>query len=370
MFVDIRPSGNGAARRENVDGPAGQGHRGFAGLLDARRLVDPLLQKLVQVRLHGNRPIDRRARALPIGADRNQVFMLAIHGQQFANRAGRVAMLGSGDVHHQAADAFQHVDGRIVTARGQLPRQPDVTVEQPAHTVADRFLRIVAFDQHGIEARDAAAGSASGTLQQLGKQGKYRRRIAARGRRLAGGQPDLALRRGKARERIHDQQHIASLVAKILGDGRGRMRRACTRASAGSSLVATTTTLLASAGPRSRNKKSLTSRPAFADQGDDVDVGGRVARHHAQRHALADARAGKDADSLSLAAGQQAIDRADAGRQRRVDARSLDRGDRRRARAVRDRPRPAAACRRCRRPSRVDDPAQQVARRRGPSAMS
>ena len=49
--------------------------------------------------------------------------------------------------------------------------------------------------------------------------------IAARRGRLAGGQADLALGHGEARERIHHQQHVAALVAKVLGDRRGGQRR-------------------------------------------------------------------------------------------------------------------------------------------------
>ena len=101
---------------------------------------------------------------------------------------------------------------------------------------------------------------------------------------------------------------------------------ACTRTSAGSSLVATTTTLLASRRAEIALDELVDLAAAFADQGDHVHVGRRVARHHAQRHALAHARAGEDAHPLPLAAGQQAVDGADAGRQRLDDPRPLDRG--------------------------------------------
>ena len=58
---------------------------------------------------------------------------------------------------------------------------------------------------------------------------------------------------------------------------------------------------------------------ALADQGDDDHVGVGVAGHHAQQHALAHAGAGENAHPLPLAAGQQAVDRANAGGQRLVD---------------------------------------------------
>ena len=60
---------------------------------------------------------------------------------------------------------------------------------------------------------------------------------------------------------------------------------------------------------------------ALADQGDDVHVGRRIAGHHAQQHALAHAGPGEDSHPLPLAAGQQAVDRANAGAQGLVDPR-------------------------------------------------
>ena len=101
------------------------------------------------------------------------------------------------------------------------------------------------------------------------------------------------------------------------------VKAARTRASAGSSLVATTTTLLARSCAQVALDKLVDFAAALADQRHDVHVGRRVARHHAQRDALADARAGEDSDPLSFAAGQHAVDRPNAGRQRRVDARPL-----------------------------------------------
>jgi len=50
----------------------------------------------------------------------------------------------------------------------------------------------------------------------------------------------------------------------------------------------------------------------LADQADHVDVGLRVARDHPQENALPHAGAGEDAHLLALAAGQQAVEHADA----------------------------------------------------------
>ena len=62
--------------------------------------------------------------------------------------------------------------------------------------------------------------------------------------------------------RVHQQQHVAALVAEALGDAGGDERRPRSRTSGGSSEVATTTTVRAMpSGPRSSSRNSRTSRP-------------------------------------------------------------------------------------------------------------
>ena len=61
---------------------------------------------------------------------------------------------------------------------------------------------------------------APGPLEQPGQQREHRRRVAARRGRLAGRQPDLALRHREAGEAVHQQQHVVALVAEPLGDAR------------------------------------------------------------------------------------------------------------------------------------------------------
>ena len=75
----------------------------------------------------------------------------------------------------------------------------------------------------------------------FGRSAKHRRRVAFLAGRLAGGQSDLALSHGQARDRIHDQQDVGALVAEILGDGHGDETGADAQRR-GRSEVATTTT--------------------------------------------------------------------------------------------------------------------------------
>ena len=148
-------------------------------------------------------------------------------------------------------------------------------------------------------------GRPPGPLDQLRQQGEDRGGEASRGGRLARRQADLPLGQGEPRQRIHQQQHVLALVAEIFGDGGGRRGR----------LGAHQGRLVArghhdhALGQPGRPQVALDElvdlAAAFADQGDDDHVGGRVAGHHSQQHALAHARAGKNPHPLPLAAGQQ-----------------------------------------------------------------
>src|SRR6185369_2691365 len=64
---------------------------------------------------------------------------------------------------------------------------------------------------------------------------------------------------------------------------------------------------------------------AFADHGDNRDVGRVVARHGAEKGALTNAAAAENADALAFAAGQQGIDGAYAGDQWLGDVLAVER---------------------------------------------
>ena len=81
-----------------------------------------------------------------------------------------------------------------------------------------------------VPARSTSRGRAAKTVG-----GKTRRC-----RRLARGEPDLALRQGKPRHRVHQEQHPLPLVAEILGDGGGDCCAALSRSIADLSEVAST----------------------------------------------------------------------------------------------------------------------------------
>ena len=202
-----------------------------------------------------------------------------------------------------------------------------------------------------------------GALQQLRQFGEHGRRIALGGRRLAGRQADLALRHRKARDRIHQAQHVLVLVAEIFGDRQRQIGR----------LPPHQGGLVRGRHHHDRARQALVAEivlqeflhlaAAFADQADHRDVGIDVARQHRQQHRLADAGAGEDAEPLAAAAGQERIERAHAEIERRADALARMRRRRRVAVGHRRRPlrqRPLAVDRLA---HRVDDAAEPGRRR-------
>ena len=87
---------------------------------------------------------------------------------------------------------------------------------------------IVAVDQHGKEPGDLSLRLAIRNgetwpcpLQQLWQLGKNGGRIAARGRRLAGGKTDLALGHRKAGDAVEEADDLLALVAEVFGHRHG-----------------------------------------------------------------------------------------------------------------------------------------------------
>ena len=62
-----------------------------------------------------------------------------------------------------------------------------MTIEDPAHGVSDRVLKVVTLDQHRIDGRNRPpVGGIASSLQQRRERGKHGRCVALRQRRLAG----------------------------------------------------------------------------------------------------------------------------------------------------------------------------------------
>ena len=67
--------------------------QGVARGREVRRLLDRLPQEAVQVVLHVDGHVDQAIAAAAVGADGNQVFVVAVGGHQLADRRGRLEVL-------------------------------------------------------------------------------------------------------------------------------------------------------------------------------------------------------------------------------------------------------------------------------------
>ena len=123
------------------------------------------------------------------------------------------------------------------------------------------------------------------------------------------GDADLALGHGEASEAIHHEQDMIALAAKGIGDGQSHL-----------------------GGPDAHQRRIVTcgdddhrfaqplaeaildERPdlaaAFADEGDDIDLGIGSLGDFAEKRAFTDAAAGEDADALPASTGDEAVDGA------------------------------------------------------------
>ncbi len=117
---------------------------------------------------------------------------------------------------------------------------------------------------------------------------------------------------GKARHRVHDEQHRLALIAKILGHRHRRFRRE----------AAHHRTFVAGRDNRDGRRPILAQRiveefahlpSALADERDDDSVELRSAGEHRQQRGLSDSRACENADPLPKAERSEEIDHAYPG---------------------------------------------------------
>ena len=241
-------------------------------------------------------------------------------GDHLAQLQDQLLLLGGQDGSRQPRDRRQHVHGRISALLGNRAVEHDVAVQRAADAVGDGIVVIVAVDEHGEDAGDRARALLSGPrpLQQPRQVAEHARRIAARHRRLAGGEGHVARRMGVARHRVDDEQDVLAVVAQMLGDAHRRLRRKAAhhRAFIARRHDGNRARFLAA----ERVLQELAHLPsALADEGQDGRVEARRARQHRQQRGLADAGARKDADPLPGTKRGEEVDHADPRLHRLAD---------------------------------------------------
>ena len=103
-----------------------------------------------------------------VSTDINQVLRLTINGQGFFETTSQGLVLRGGDISHDPAGTGQNVYRRIYIQGCQTARQHNMPIQDTAHGIRDRFVKIISFDKYRIKPCDAPLGKITGPLQQLG----------------------------------------------------------------------------------------------------------------------------------------------------------------------------------------------------------
>ena len=136
--------------------------------------------------------------------------------------------------------------------------------------------------------------------------------MAARGRRLSGGQADLAAGKGEARDGIEQQEHALALVAKMLGNGHGGERGFAPQRCRGVGGRADHDAAREPVRAKVVLDEFAEFAPALADEAKHRDIETWRAREHGEQRGLADARRREEADALPLPHGGEQVEGADA----------------------------------------------------------
>ena len=299
------------------------------GFVVGRPLVEGLLEVGVDGGVLGDGFVGFGIGSFLVFADFEEELDFGVFGEERAELAGCHLVILRNDGGLAAGDGGEDVDRRIVVLLRELAREDDVAVEDGARFVGDRLGHVVALDKDGVESRDGALGRVASALHQLGELGEHGGREAAAGGRLAGGKADFALGASEARDAVHEEQHLASLVAEVLGDGRGDVGGLEALHGGAVGGGDDEDRLLQSFGAEVLLDELAHLAAALADEREDGDLGLGVADDLREEGGLAAAGGGEDAHALSFAAGEKAVDGADAERDGRGDDAALKGGGRR-----------------------------------------
>ncbi len=194
------------------------------GLLDRARLVERLGEEGRDGALVCDRRVDAGIGTGVVGADVDEVVRPA-SGREHGAEGGRLCTaLRTRDLAGHAGHGPEDVDRGVVAGEGERAIQHDVAVEDGADRVGDGLVVIVAVDEHGVDAGDGPGAVGAGALQQPGEEGEGGRRVAAGGRRLTRGEPDLALGHRDPGQRVHHEDRVGALVTEGFRDPGGGER--------------------------------------------------------------------------------------------------------------------------------------------------
>src|SRR3569833_2742672 len=176
-----------------------------------------LLQEVEQLRAELDGGVDGLVGAFVVRANQIEIFFLPVRRFETNRRVGCRTMFLRDHVIANAALALEHVDRRIVTGGGELTGEDDVAVENGTSGGGNRFVEIVAVDEHGVETRDAALVIRAGALEEARKRREHGRRITLGCRRLAAREADLTPRHRDSRRGVGHQRHFLALRPEVFG---------------------------------------------------------------------------------------------------------------------------------------------------------
>src|SRR5208282_4483234 len=166
--------------------------------------------------------VEKRVRTFLVRADVDQIFGGGIRSQKLAKAASFFEMFGGTNRGHQAAQAIEDGNGRVVALRMEPAIENHVAVEEGSHGIDQRILLIVALHQDGVKSGDASSTEISSTLNEPRQKCKDGRSVPFRGWRFACRETDFSLGHGETRKRIDDEEYAFASGRKILGKGSSR----------------------------------------------------------------------------------------------------------------------------------------------------
>ena len=214
---------------------------------------------------------------------------------------------------------MQDVDCREPAALRDLTRENDLSVQQAAQNIRNRFVHIGAGDKHGENRRDIARAidPRPGPFAQPCQQWRDRRRKAPHRWRFVCGGGDLPVRFCQTGNGIDHEQDMAALIPEMFRDRHRGERRPAPRQGRLVRCGSHYDRPRHSGRAKDMPHEGTDLTPALSNKGDDADIGLQPRCKRAQKVRLADARAREKPQPLTPHDREKGIHGTQSGREAR-----------------------------------------------------
>ena len=127
-------------------------------------------------------------------------------------------MLFCGNSTHTTGDTCQHINSRVMIFMSQLTAQHNMSVQNAAGCISDRFIEVVTIHQYGVKSGNGTFRGSSGALQKFRHLCINAGWIPSGYRGLSTGKADFPLCHGKTGQGIHHQKDIFTLIPEVFCD--------------------------------------------------------------------------------------------------------------------------------------------------------